>query len=187
MANPQRIKGIPGRKTDQKDSEWICQIGRLGLVSRSHMPNKDIQELRYLTRTRTKLKSERTQHKNRIHDVCQRANIKLTSYLSDIFGKTGRALLELLMNGEVITVETVAPLVDKKVTAKVEDLVETLDGCLTKYQLCELRLHFNMMETIDTNIGLLDQAIEELTSPYSDLVTQLETIPGVKKKAQKSS
>lgn len=69
LANPQRIKGIAGKKTDQKDAEWIAELGRMGLVSPSYVPSVEIQDLRGLTRTRTSLRQEVTQHKNRIHNI----------------------------------------------------------------------------------------------------------------------
>ena len=56
-------------------------------------------QLRYLTRYRISIKQRLTQIKNHIHIILQRANIKLTSYLSDIFSKTGQALLTLFIDG----------------------------------------------------------------------------------------
>ncbi|MGL9969154.1 transposase [Enterococcus sp. DIV1420a] len=105
LTNPQCIKGIPGRKTDQNDVEWIAQLNRVGLIPQNYVPPTDIQELRSLTRTRTHLITERTQHKNRIHNILQQGNIKLTGFLSDIHGKTGRKLVDLLLSGEKIEVE----------------------------------------------------------------------------------
>lgn len=81
LANPLKIKGIPGRKTDQKDSEWIAELGRHGMIPKSYVPESEIQDFRRLTRTRTKLINDRAQKRNRIHNVYQRANIKLTTYL----------------------------------------------------------------------------------------------------------
>ena len=81
LANLQRIKGITRLKTDQKDSEWIAQLGRLGLVTLSYIPSREIQELRSLTRTRKSYVNERTQHRNRFQNVLQHANIKLADFI----------------------------------------------------------------------------------------------------------
>jgi len=85
LANPQHIKNVPGRKTDMKDAEWIAQLGRCGLIEPSYIPNPEVMQLRLLTRRLRSYKQRQTQIKNEIHNLLQRANIKLTSYLSDIF------------------------------------------------------------------------------------------------------
>ena len=95
LANPQHIKNVPGRKTDVKDAEWIAQLGRCGLINQSYIPSQEVLQLRYLTRYRLSVKQRLTQIKNHIHVILQRANIKITSYLADIFCKTGQALLTL--------------------------------------------------------------------------------------------
>jgi len=76
-------------------------------------------------------KQRQTQVKNEIHNLLQRANIKLSCYLSDIFSKTGQALLKLFINGETIDIESVIPCIQKRVKASPEELVETMEGKLS--------------------------------------------------------
>ena len=78
LCNPRIIKNIPGKKTDQKDSEWLSELARYGLVSASYVPPRKIQELRESTRSRKKMKESLTRTKNEIHNILQRSNIKLT-------------------------------------------------------------------------------------------------------------
>lgn len=85
LAIPQRIKGIPGRKTDQKDSEWIAPLGRLGLVTSNYLSSREIQELRSFTRTRKSSINERTQPRNRVQNVLQHANIKFANFIVEIY------------------------------------------------------------------------------------------------------
>ena len=106
LANAQRIKNVPGRKTDVKDAEWIAQLLRSGLIEGSFVPPVEIRDLRDLTRYRKKLLQDTTQEKNRIHKVLQDAHIKITTYMSDIFGVSGRNIIESFLAGEVITVES---------------------------------------------------------------------------------
>ena len=87
LANPQHIKIVLGRKTDMKDAEWITQLGRCGLIAPPYIPSPDVMKLRLLTRWLRCYKQRQT--KNEIHILLQRANIKLISYLSDIFSQTG--------------------------------------------------------------------------------------------------
>ena len=100
-------------------------------------------------------KQRQTQVKNEIHNLLQRANIKLTSYLSDIFSKTGQALLKLFINGETINVESVILCIQKRVKASPEELVEAMEEKLS------LEDRF-----------LLDQSLEEYQM-YQELIEKL--------------
>lgn len=131
LANPQHIKNVPGRKTDVKDAEWIAQLGRCELIEPSYIPAPEVVQLRLLTRRMRSYKQRQTQIKTEIHNLLQRANIKLSSYLSDIFSKTGQALLKLFINGETIDIESVIPCIQKRVKASPEELVETMEGKLS--------------------------------------------------------
>lgn len=155
LANPQHIKNVPGRKIDMKDAEWIAQLGRCGLIEPSYIPAPEVVQLRLLTRRLRFYKQRQTQVKNEIHNLLQRANIKLTSYLSDIFSKTGQALLKLFINGETINVESVIPCIQKRVKASPEELVEAMEGKLS------------LEESF-----LLDQRLEECQM-YQELIKKL--------------
>lgn len=89
LCNPRIIKNIPGKKTDQKDSEWLSELARYGLVSASYVPPRKIQELRESTRLRKRINQQMTRLKNQVHNILQRSNIKLTTYVSDIFSGSG--------------------------------------------------------------------------------------------------
>lgn len=179
LANPQHIKGIAGRKTDQKDAEWIAELGRMGLVASSYVPTLDIQELRALTRTRSKIVSEVTQHKNRIHNVLQQANIKLTGFLSDIYGKTGRKLIDLLIYEEKLTEKSVAKCLHGKVRASPQDILLALDGTLSKAHRLELDVHFTIINCLETQIHELTTVIRKRIAPHQEIGDKLHTIPGV--------
>ena len=138
-----------------KDAEWIAQLGRCGLIEPSYIPAPEVVQLRLLTRRMRSYKQRQTQVKNEIHNLLQRANIKLTSYLSDVFSKTGQALLKLFINGETIDVESVIPCIQKRVKASPEQLVEAMEGKLS------LEDRF-----------LLDQSLEECQM-YQELIEKL--------------
>jgi len=93
LANAHQVKGIPGRKTDQSDSEWLAHLLRGGQIKPSFVPEKRLRELRELTRLRVKYVQNRTQFKNRCQKVLNRVNIRLRSKLSDVFGKLGMEIL----------------------------------------------------------------------------------------------
>jgi transposase len=100
LVNPQHFRSVPGRKTDQKDCEWLAQLLQHGLVRSSFVPAQETRELRDLTRYRVKLMQERNRVHNRIEKVLQDANLKLSSVVSDIWGATGRAILTAILQGE---------------------------------------------------------------------------------------
>ena len=99
LVNAQHIKAVPGRKTDVKDSQWLADLLRHGLLSKSFIPPKPIRDLRDLTRFRKTLVQQRSAAINRVQKVLETANIKLASVASDVLGKSGQAMLEALIAG----------------------------------------------------------------------------------------
>jgi transposase len=99
LVNPQHMKAVPGRKTDVKDSEWLADLLRHGLLKASFIPPKPIRELRDLTRYRKCLIQERTQEVNRLQKVLEGSNIKLASVVTDVMGVSARLMLESLASG----------------------------------------------------------------------------------------
>jgi len=113
LANARHIKNVPGRKTDVKDSEWICKLLRSGLLAASFVPPKAIRELRDLTRYRRKLTQSISAEKNRVQKVLEDANVKISSVVSDTFGVSASRMIEAIMAGELDT-EAIADLAKGK-------------------------------------------------------------------------
>jgi transposase len=86
LANAAAIRQLPGRKTDVNDAMWIADLLAHGLIRGSFVPERPIQELRDLTRTRTQLVRESARHTQRIQNTLEDANIKLTGLISDVLG-----------------------------------------------------------------------------------------------------
>jgi len=179
LANAQRIKNVPGRKTDVKDAEWISQLLRSGLVEGSFVPPVEIRNLRDLTRYRKKLLQDTTQEKNRIHKVLQDANIKITTYISDIFGVSGRNIIECLLNGEVITAETITKMVKGKIRNKVPGLVDALNNRLHSHHRDMIRFSWRHLEYLERTILEVEVIIEQCLNPYRQDIELLDSIPGV--------
>src|SRR6202041_2147669 len=93
LANAAHIRNVPGRKSDVNDATWIADLLAHGLIRASFVPPMPIQELRDLTRTRKQLVREISQHSSRIQKILEDANLKLGSVLSNVLGKSGRAIL----------------------------------------------------------------------------------------------
>ncbi len=181
LANAKHVKNVPGRKTDVKDAEWLAKLLRSGLIESNFVPPEDIRDLRDLTRYRKKLIHTRTSERNRIHKVLQDANIKLTSYLEDIFGVTGRRILEALINGQKINLQDLKQMVDPRVKASIKNIAESLNGNVRRHHRDLLELHWDHMNYLEQQIDLIEKQIDQLLTPYRTQAELLETIPGVNK------
>ena len=96
LVNARHVKMVPGRKTDVRDSEWLAQLLECGLLRASFVPPPPIRDLRDLTRLRKTLIRERGHHVNRIEKTLELAHIKVSGVVTDLMGKTGRAILQAL-------------------------------------------------------------------------------------------
>jgi len=179
LANAKHVKNVPGRKTDVKDAEWLAKLLRSGLIEGSFVPPEDIRDLRDLTRYRKKLVNNRTAEQNRIHKILQDANIKLTSVLSDIFGKTGRKILEAIIDGEKIDEEGLRKMVHKRVKASLTDIADSFNGRLRRHHRDMLRYHWEHMTYLEETLESLEEQIDQCLEPYRKEVELLDTIPGV--------
>lgn len=182
LVNARHIKNVPGRKTDVKDCEWICRLLRAGLLSGSFIPKEDIRRLRDLTRYQKKLQHQIQNEKNRAHKLLQDTNIKLTSVLSDIFGVTGRKILDMLSKG-ITQPEKLAEAFNKYVSDKKEDGLEALEGKFTMHHQLILKSMLSHIDFLGHQIDGLEKQVMQLIKPYYLEYKLLQTIPGVKGKA----
>jgi transposase len=183
LGNAKKIKNVPGRKTDVKDAAWIASLLRCGLIEPSFVPPVDIRDLRDLTRYRRKLTGQVTSEKNRIHKILQDANVKLTTYVSDLFGKSGRALLEAIVNGEVLDADSVKEMVFSQLKKKVPDLIEALNGRVRAHHRFMIGRHFEHLRQVEEHIEVLQVEIDRLLLPYREEIDLLVTIPGIQEGA----
>jgi transposase len=121
LANAAHIKNVPGRKTDVADASWIADLLAHGLIRSSFVPEREVQELRELLRTRKQLTRQQTSHVQRLQKTLEAANIKLDSVITDIVGKSGRAMLDALIAGET-NPSKLAGLADPRVKASPQQL-----------------------------------------------------------------
>ena len=179
LGNAKQMKTVPGRKSDEKDSEWIGELQAHGLIKRSFVPPRPIQELRDLTRTRRQMLGEHARHVQRIQKVLEDANIKLTSVLTDIMGVSGRKILAALADGEQ-NAERLAGLAHARVKAPRAKIVEALQGHATAHHRFMLSIHLRQIEAIESAVAALEAQIEKALEPFCHQVELLCTLPGVK-------
>jgi transposase len=178
LANAQHIKAVPGRKTDQKDSEWIADLLQHGLLRASFVPPTPIRELRDLTRYRASLAQEMNRIANRIQKVLEDANIKLASVASNTLGASGRAMLEAMVKGEQDS-QRLAEMSRGLLRNKIPELQEALQGRVTTHHRFLLRELLDHLYFVETKMRRIEQEIEERLGPFQSEVARLCTIPGV--------
>jgi transposase len=178
VVNAKSIKNVPGRKTDVKDAEWIASLLRHGLLQGSFIPNRDQRELRELIRYRRSLIDERAREVNRVQKVLEGANIKLSSVASDVLGKSGRAMIEAMINGEE-NPELLSELAQRRLKNKKADLQRALKGLMGNHQKLMLAAQLRHIDFLDEEIGRLDEEIKRRMLPFEEDLELLDTIPGV--------
>ena len=186
IANPKWVKAVKGNKDDTKDSKWIGDLFRLGLVRGSYIPCKKIRILREFTRYRYKLVSCRSSEKNRYQNALTICNVALDSVVSDVFGKSSTSIIDYLLeqSGTSIDHEVIASKLLKRLKAKEDAVIESIEGYQMtdsqKYRIHLVRAH---MDYITAAINDVDSEIESLIASdpdYENAVELLCTIPGVK-------
>jgi len=178
VVNARDIKAVPGRKTDVKDAEWICDLLRHGLLRGSFIPDRPQRELRELVRYRKDLILERAREVNRIQKVLEGANIKLGDVATDVMGKSGRAILESLVSGETDP-ETLAQLARGRLKKKTAQLTKAMEGLIGAHQRMMLAAQIEHVRFLGGQIKKLDREIEERMRPFEKAVEALDGIPGV--------
>lgn len=178
LVNAQHIKRVPGRKTDVQDAEWLADLLQHGLVKASFIPPVEQRDRRDLTRQRTQLVRERSSVINRLQKVMEGANLKLSSVVSDVTGVSSRAILAEILHGELDPAD-LEHLVRGRVREKLPALREALSGRVRAHHRFVLAHHLAHLDFLDEEIAAYSEEIERLTEPHEELVTLLDTIPGV--------
>ena len=178
LGNAAHIRNVPGRKSDTNDAVWLADLVAHGLIRPSFVPPAPVEQLRMLTRTRKQLVREAAQHTQRIHKVLEDCNLKLTSVLTDVMGKTGRAIVEALIQGHSDP-QTLAELAVGSLRTKRAELVEALRGRTTAHHRFVLKLHLGLYDAVQAAIAAIDQQVEEQLHPFRQAADLLETMPGI--------
>ncbi len=181
LVNARHVKQVPGRKTDVKDAEWLCQLAEAGLLRASFVPPKPVRALRNLTRYRKTQIQERAREANRLHKALEDTGIKLDCVATDILGKSGRAMLDALVQGTTDP-EVLADLAKGRLRVKIPALKEALEGRFDHLHAVWIGSILAHLDFLDGQISGLTEAIGEQIAPFEQAVELLCTIPGVQRR-----
>lgn len=180
VANPKWVKAVKGNKDDTKDSRWIGDLFRLGLVPGSYIPDKPIRILREYTRYRSTLVSCRSSEKNRFQNAFTVCNVALDAVVSDMFGKSGSSITNYLISSDSFDPEYCSSLLQKSLKKKAHAVVESIEGYqMTKEQKERIVIVRSHLDFIQQSLIRLDEKIDNMAVPYESAITLLCTIPGV--------
>lgn len=184
IANPKWVRAVKGNKDDTKDSKWIGDLFRLGLVPGSFIPSKEIRILREYTRYRYKLVSMKSSEKNRFQNAFTVCNVALDSVVSDMFGASATAITDYLISDEAFVPDYCVSLLRRSLKKKSDAVLESIEGySITpeqKFRMQIVRAHLNYIETA---IVQLDSVIDSLVAEHEGQITLMGTIPGVDRKS----
>ena len=172
---------VPGRKTDIKDAQWLCQLLEAGLLRASFVPPKPIRTLRNLTRYRKAQIQDRSREAARLHKMLEDAGIKLATVATDIMGKSGRDMISALVSGTTDPV-LLADLARGVLRKKIPALREALEGRFdTEHSLIVSQILAHI-DFLDESIARLSDEIEQRIEPFARQRELLMSIPGVRQR-----
>jgi transposase len=178
VVNAQHLKGVPGRKTDVLDSEWLAECFQLGLLKASFIPPAPVRELRDLTRYRTSLIRERARTANRLQKVLEDANIKLAGVVTDIQGISAWAMLQAIVAGNT-NPEALADLAKGLLRKKHDQLVSALSGRVKPHHRFLIAEHLSQIEYLEEAIQRINAEVAVRLRPFELEVKRLDSIPGI--------
>ena len=174
LVNARDVKNVPGRpKTDKLDAVWLAKLNERGMLRPSFVPPKEIRQLRDYTRLRSELTEERSRHKQRIEKLLEDSLIKLSTVATDIFGKSGRAMLEALIAGERDP-DALAELALGKMRPKRTALKEALTGRFDAHHAELIRMLLEQIDGLSAKIGQLTASVDQLVGQLPEAQTPSE-------------
>jgi transposase len=180
VANPKWVKAVKGNKDDTKDSKWIGDLFRLGLVPGSYIPDKPIRILREYTRYRSKLVSCKSSEKNRFQNAFTVCNVALDAVVSDMFGKSASSITDYLISSDTFDPEYCTSLLHKSLKKKANAVVESIEGYqITQAQKERMVMVRSHLDYVTRSIEKLDEKLDKMVEPYENAIKLLCTIPGV--------
>lgn len=179
VVNARHMKNVPGKKTDMRDAEWIATLLRAGLLRGSFVPERDIRDLRQFTRYRKALIRDITSQKNRIEKLLRASGFNLSTFLSSIFGTSGLAILNRLVQTGIITSQDVEECLKGRARLKSSEIMANLNGVLSSSQRKLLRMELAHLQDLQDNLAEVEEEIKTNFTQFEGPLQLLDSIPGI--------
>lgn len=149
------------KKTDVLDCQHIQKLHMLGMLTGCYLPDETTSRIRTIARHRTFLVEQAAKNTNKISKALRLMNIRLDNSIRDVVGKTGKAIIEAILNGERDASKLVE-LVDCRVKKPKEEIVLNLAGQWNEELLYELRDCYDLLKSYNNKIQNCDLVIEQI-------------------------
>jgi len=181
LVNPFLIKQMPGRKSDVKDAQWIATLLHKGLLRSSLVPSKEIRELRTYSRRYIKLQQRQTSVLQDMERTLEMCSIRITSFVSNISGKSVLRVIEQIVQGETAPDVLVESIHNRIVNAHTKQMIkESLTGFITEHHRFMLELSLQEYELLVSQGNNCLLKMEVLcNAEYKNEMKLLVTIPGI--------
>ena len=177
VVNSRHVKNVPGHKTDISDAQWLATLARAGLLRNSFVPPAKLRALRIISRQRQKLTGMLASEKNRLHKMLTDAGIRLGVVVSDIHGKSARAMIKALIAER--PPHEVLDLASKRLRATREELFDAIQGELTLEHRFTLDETLSHIEELEARIGRFDRQLLDGLAGERSYLNLLQTMPGI--------
>jgi transposase len=178
LANPQQVKALQGRKSDQRDAKRIAEFLQDSRLDASFVPPAEVRQLRILTRHRVSLLEQRNEVHNQIRDLLEMTGMKLSSVASDILGVSGQRILRALAAGEE-SAERLSWKVRGRLRKKSGQVREAMKGEFSPFHRELLTLHLGHYDFLSSHVEKVEAQIRKQMAPYTPQIALLVTIPGI--------
>lgn len=182
VVNAHHMKNVPGRKTDAKDAEWIADLLQHGLLKASYIPDREQRELREIVRYRKSLVEERSREINRLEKTLEGANVKLSSFVSNLAGVSSIKLIKQALVGEV-NEENIGDLIHSSMQSKKSELLQAMDGVFSPVQKHLVKAILDHIDDMSKRIKDLDDIIDNQMKGYEDAIKKIDEISGIGKRS----
>jgi transposase len=179
LVNARDIRNVPGRKTDIGDSRWLAGLLRHGLLRSSFIPPQEVRQWRDLTRLRKKYVQTAGDYRKRTQKLFESANVKIDSVVSDLFGVTGRNLMQLLVMDRELTLSDIESCVRGKLRGKEAELFRSIQGFFTSHHRFVLKIILETIAVLESQIEALDHEIRRRMKAHEALLDRMKKAPGI--------
>ena len=177
LAQAQSNRAPKGRKNDFKDGKRLGRRLLAGELMLSFVPEPEQRTWRMMTRGRLQLVRERVRLQSQLESLLEEARIKLSSVISDLFGGSGRRILEAMAGGETDAAK-LAELGDDRLKCTKPQLADALSGSLGAVHRELLKLHLRRLQLLDRQIDKLSEMTARALKKHQEAVVRLAKVPG---------
>jgi transposase len=180
VGNARDIKMYSHKKTDKVDSELIAQLALKGMIRPSRIFDRNHREFRSLARLRHKLVQKKPDIKNEIHHILDSELFRLSSVLTDLFGKSGLRILQGITNGSPM--DEIIKKLPLNIRKKTVQLNEVLQTTISPEAILRLKYCLNLLKCLDNEIGNLTECIFQYSNEwFKQEMKILQSVPGIGK------